>query len=237
MKPDELEISADVSEQLQPHGVNALAAALHPGTRGDCQTCVRPLGPKPVLRVDVAESYAIASLHHRKCRRSAWNATGKIVFNPGHVTTYSMSKWKIGMETSGDVPDVGKVLVMLNPRLELARLEHHPVFGWRPAHDPRFKAAGLARMNPDADPVPVKGITAFAENGSLKIRMRDDMSVLPRPGDEHKDPAEILDAARDGAVYLFVTHTTDPDFIGTDIAELTRVIHDPGTVCGQLTFR
>ena len=233
MKPDELEISADVSEALQPDGVKALAAALHPGVRGDCQTCVRRLGPKPVLRVDVLEGFALASLHHAKCRRSAWNATGHITYNPGHVTTYSMSKWKVGLEAE---PGKSYALIMLNPRLELARIEQHPVLGWRPAHDPRFKAAGLRRLDPDSEPHPVKGITAFIDKGSLKIRMRDDMSVFPRPGDELTDPQEILDAARQ-EVYLFVTHATDPDLIGADIDGLSRAAHHPGTVCGQRSLR
>lgn len=231
MTPDELQISAEIIKHLHPAALHEVCAALHPGVRGDCQTCVQPLAGKPVLRVDELPGFALASLHHAGCRRSQWNSSGNVVFNPGHATTYSMSKWKVGLDHA---PGANAIIV-LNPRLELARLQKHAVFGWQPAHDPRFTAAGLARLKPEGKPLPVKGVTAFIENGSLKIRMRDDMTVFPRTGDECEDPAEILAAARD-TVYLFITHATDPDWIGASIDGLTRVCHDPGTICGKLTL-
>ncbi len=58
--------SLDIEDVLGQDGVSEVAASLWPV---DCQTCGQPLGSRPpALCVDDLVGFAMATLHHGRCR-------------------------------------------------------------------------------------------------------------------------------------------------------------------------
>jgi len=58
----------------------------------DCQTCGRALGgQQPALCVDDHGAFAVASLHHPKCRRTEWNDSGSTALSDAANLSWCVS--------------------------------------------------------------------------------------------------------------------------------------------------
>ena len=93
----------------------------------DCQTCGRSLsrGKTAVYVVDM-QTFAVASLHHQTCQRSAWSDSGMASGLGGHNLSWTSmavglpGNW--GATTGVDV----KPALLVNPGLEQVVLDRTP---------------------------------------------------------------------------------------------------------------
>jgi len=185
-------------QRLGAGGLAELAECLWPV---DCQSCGRFLGgDPPAVVVDDLDAVAVVSLHHRQCRRPAWNDSRIVVAGSGQYTTFVVRMMLLpvtGRGGAGACP-----LMLVNPGLECVQLRRAEG-GWRVGHGDWLARAGLVR--------PGRELVFGAAAAGLVARVTDSsVAVVLQvpPFTEYEGPADdrVLAWARAlGGVLFAVT--------------------------------
>ncbi|MCI3900381.1 hypothetical protein [Streptomyces spectabilis] len=188
--------------RLGPRVIADLKAGLWPV---DCQSCGRPLGRWPAAALEVVaeegDGFAVASLHHPRCRRPAWQDG-----QPGASVERPLLSWRAGCTL---LPPSGLPTFLVNPSYECALLRRADDTGWRVATLEPFVALGLALDFPSRRPPVVPALSAALDGDRISVDVRHEGGVLHA---WHDVPigADVADAVRaSGDVLVAVTTLLD----------------------------
>jgi hypothetical protein len=135
----------------------------------DCQTCGRALaGQRPALCVDDHMAFAVATLHHQRCRKPVWNDSGQMTASPAAYVSWTSRAWAGLPLIHGGEKDP-RPFVLVNPGLEMVFLGR-PADGWQPQLPDSFAAAGLQKVGEVAVDRPVSGLAAQLSPGAVTVR-------------------------------------------------------------------
>ncbi len=214
--------SPDIEDILGQDGVSEVAASLWPV---DCQTCGQPLGSRPpALCVDDLVGFAMATLHHERCRASGWNHQGAVRTPAADVVTH---RTRLVMPPLSDLGVAGSGLavipvMLVNPSMENVILMLDDGGRWHPQLHAVWAAMGMVPPGPGLRPYkPIAGASAWLTGAAVTITVR-----RPAPTDAYECglteadglfPSEIVSQ---GGIMLAVTYVADP--YSDDLARQVR---------------
>jgi len=215
---------------------------------GRCQTCGEALQPdggasrsgaangsagapdEIVVAVDEGASFAVASLHHRRCRSPEWRVTGDgpDPARPDYVTT-SASLVMLPLTlpgTSGLTPTI-----LVNPSLERLSLNPGSRPPWRISLS-RYQAAGLRA--PGRDPVPSTPVpNCWWDLDGDQLTLQVETTYPETFQLQVLDPRDLDDLAERPPLLLAVTHAIDPERF-TDLDDLAVAMITGRVLCGWI---
>jgi hypothetical protein len=219
-----------IREQLGDDGVRLALASLW---AVDCQTCNRPLrGDVPSLAVDDAIAFAIATLHHQRCRPSQWKDEGSI--NVANSPTVSYTSLSLVLQaTEGSQGD--RAALVVNPRLEMLLLKRSPLGQWQVDVGAEFHAAGL--RNPAESPLdlatPLPDARAQLRGGQVVVTLTGPPAQQYAAG-ANAAFTRVLTAHR--GLVLFITQAVNPPQV-SNMAQLAPVLTGDRSVGGWVALR
>ena len=173
----------------------------------DCQTCGRALGgQQPALCVDDHGAFAVASLHHPKCRRTEWNDSGSTALSDAANLSWTSRAWASLPLIRGERDADPCPFVLVNPGLEMVFLTRS-ADGWEPELAKSFPAAGLQPVGEVAAGRPVSGFAAELSSGTVAVRQ------LVPPFEVYTtgiNTAFAHQAREKGGLLFGVTHLVNP---------------------------
>lgn len=225
MSVTELLVNEKVREKLGEDGLRDVTACLW---AVDCQTCGGFLGTDPpVLCVDDMMVFAVASLHHQRCRIPDWNDSGMLQGVSADHLSFITRMVSLPF-LSEDGREVQWPMMLVNPGLESVSLKPDASGQWRMHADAELATAGLVHPSSGfALGVPIEGVIARIMNESIAVTLE----VAPFSSYEAPADSQTLECARArGGVLLGVTHALHPgDFTKED---LQGALADPRTLAG-----
>jgi len=226
-------ISPDIEDKLGKDGVAETSASLWPE---DCQTCGRPLGLRPpALCVDDLGGFAMATLHHERCRAPEWNQ-GSVTSSSGALVTH---RTRLVMLPLGDLRGTGLgviPVIVVNPSMDNVVLV--PDSGkWHPQMHAAFAAMGMVPPGPGLRLYkPITDATARLSGTAVTIAMQ-----MPAPSDTYQCALTESDApfareiADQGGIMLAVTYAVDPS--SEDLGrQLRDALRDKRLLCGWVAL-
>src|SRR6266545_2721840 len=211
-------VSSEIRKRLSGAELAEITASLWPV---DCQTCGKKLGSAPpTLAVENIHIVASVSLHHPRCRASAWSED--ILSGPRGQATLSFATHSMLLPIGA--PDGAEPIyypaMLVNPGLEMVFIGKNDAGGWRVVMPSWFAEAGFAP--PGAGFVidrAVEGAVARTPRGGIAV-------TIQTPGyDTYDAPLDDLVAGRVrdlGGILVMVTHAVHPHQI-RDLTQLTGV--------------
>jgi len=199
-------------DKLGEDGLADVTASLWPR---DCQTCSRKLGPDPpALCIDVVSAWAVASLHHRRCRSPFWKDGSAIFMTGGAHTSWTSVSFLLPARKADPSP-----VVLVNPALEMVFL-YPSAAGWRPGYAQQFVDLGMVRpgrrLKVDQ---PLPGLSAWAADDLVCVTI----TTPPEAIYEASAPREVAGRARKlRGVMFMVTHALDPAELDATPDQATR---------------
>ena len=205
-------ISPDIEDRLGQRGMSEVAASLWPV---DCQTCGRPLGSRPPsLCVDDMVAFAMATLHHERCRAPVWNhlravrtPAAAVVTHRARLVMLPLSDLLLARSGPGVVP-----VLLVNPSMENVILAFDGGGMWHPQLHAVFAAAGMAPPGPGLQPYkPIAGVAAQLTMTAVTITM-----CQPAPIDSYEcgipdaNAPFLHEIVGQGGVMLASTYAADP---------------------------
>lgn len=227
--------SPDIEGKLGEDGVAEAAASLWPE---DCQTCGQPLGPRPpALCVDDLGAFAMATLHHKRCRAPEWNQ-GSVTGPSGALVTHRTRLLMLPLsDLKGTESSLGVIPVMVvNPSMENVVLVPEGA-RWRPQMHAAFAAMGMVPPGPGLRLYkPITGATARLADTAVTITLQ-----MPAPSDAYECALTESDApfareiADQSGIMLAVTYAADPssDYLARQFRDALR---DGRLLCGWVTL-
>jgi hypothetical protein len=226
-------LSPDIERELGQDGVAEVAASLW---AVDCQTCGRSLGTRPPsLCVDDLRMFAMATLHHERCRAPAWNQgsiTGQGGAYVSHRTRLVMLPLSDLTGTEGSLNSIPVMLV--NPSMENVILTQDDG-KWHPQMHAVFGAMGMVPPGPGLRLYkPINGATARLTATAVTITMQQ-----PAPSDTYtcgltaNDASFAREIADQRGILLAATYDVDPDAGDVDLTrQFQSALRDGRLLCG-----
>jgi hypothetical protein len=214
MDMGDVAVSPDVAGRLES-ALADICAMLWPQ---DCQTCGTPLADEPPsLWVDEQPPFATASLHHEKCRESAWNDADPVLVHPNSVTWTSRAWMNTALTFAGRPGPYP--FALLNPSLERIPLGQS-AGGWEPGTDPTFKDAGMQFLGDSGAGRPEPQVAAVLKSDSVAITLSK--SPFAKSYVVPVDESFACTAQEFGGFVFAVTHAVNPaePLTELDVAEL-----------------
>ena len=223
-------VDARIHEKLGEDGVRLTLASLW---AVDCQTCNRPLrGDVPALFVDDAITFAIATLHHQRCRTSAWKDEGSINVVSSPTVSYTCISLVL-QATAGREED--RAALVVNPRLEMLFLTPTTPGQWQVDLGAEFAAAGL--RNPAESPIdfraPLPSASAQLRGGQIVVSLTGPPPAQYAAG-ANTPFQQALNAHR--GLMLFVTQALNPPELSS-MAQLAPVLTGDRSIGGWVALR
>ena len=224
-----LHVASFVAERLGeavPNLTNGLFA-------GACQTCGRENPAPTELVIDqVGPTLAHATLHHRRCRPSAWYDSSNASWHSKPYLTYAMRGAVVQLVDDDEVT-MTVAIVLLNPALEEHVLRTAGDGRWISCALDRFEPAGLRPPNLDGNGMRrncVQGVTARITTKAIFIDVHQPLGAA-RTFNGDLGPDVCTAAVQGHRVLLLVTQAMNPEtFRGS--AELNAVLSNPRTRMG-----
>jgi len=218
-------VSEKVHQKLGEDGLRDVTACLW---SADGQTCGGLLGnDPPVLYVEDMLVFAVASLHHQRCRIPDWNDSGAIkAVSADHLSFFT--RMVLLPFLGEDGREALWPMMLVNPGLECVSLKPDESGQWRVYPNAEFAAAGLVHPGPELTlGVPIEGAVARLMDDSIAVTLQ----VAPFSNYEAPADSQTLECARSsGGVLIGVTHALHPgDFTRED---LHRALTDSRTLAG-----
>lgn len=204
MAVTEVVIDEDIRQRLGEDGLADLRACLW---AADCQSCGRFLGDDPPsLCIDDVLVFALASLHHQRCRVPGWSDSMIVAGSSGEFVSFVTRM--VLLPLAGRGGEELWPMMVINPGLECLELSRGEDGQWRVRPDSPFAAAGLVRPGPGLRlGEPVEGAVARFTGSSVAVTLQ----VPPFSVYEANAEEEILECARRrGGVLVGVTHAVHP---------------------------
>jgi hypothetical protein len=219
-----------IREELGEDGLRLALASLW---AADCQTCNRPLrGDVPALVVDDVMVFAVASLHHQRCRTSEWKDEGAIKVANSPTVSYTCLSLVL-QGTAGKQDDRAALLV--NPRLEMLLLNRSPLGQWKVDLGAEFHGAGL--RNPGEGPLdlktPLPAASAQLRGGQIVVTLD---GPPPRQYAAGANTAFTKALNAHGGLVLFVTQALNPPQLSS-MTQLAPVLAGDRTLGGWVTLK
>ena len=234
-------VDTRIREELGEDGVRLVMQSMR---AADCRTCGRPLGGEvPALVVEDAVTVVSATLHHQRCRPSAW--VGQGVINVARFPIVSSACLGLVVQAAGGKESRAALLV--NPRLDMLLLEGSPFSRGQDNPGAALRDAGLHSPIESLLDVsmPIPGATAQLRGGRIVVslpgsppqeyavganaQLRGGEIVVSLPGSPPQEYAAGVNApfkaalnAHQGLV-LFITHAPNPPEL-TSMAQLAPVL-------------
>ena len=227
--------STDIEARLGKEGVAEAAASLWPV---DCQTCGQPLGLRPpALCVDDVGTFAMATLHHDRCRAPGWN-DGPLTGTSGALVTH---RTRLAMPPLSDLrgTGLGQIPVMVvNPSMENVILVPDDDGKWHPQMHAAFSAMGMAPPGPELRVYkPITGAAARLTPSAVTITMK-----MPAPSDAYEcaltasDTRFAEEISSQRGIMLAVTYAADPDSDDDLVSQVQDALRTGRMLCGWVSL-
>lgn len=222
-------------EVVQRFGAVGLARVQASLFAVDCQSCAEPIGAElPSLHVDDLGFTAVASLHHARCKPSAWNSADRngllTMRTRSGATTWTARCVTVPVADRGGTAQPCP-MVLLNPSLEAVHLQRIADERWDVQVGFGFPDAGLVPPGQLQVGAAQDGVTAVVVDDCVQIWIAGASAAYSTPFPAAELPANPL--GLDGFI-LAVTHALDPATLKSP-EELIPVLRGDRTLLAWVT--